>query len=238
MALYSSVPLYMGLFDHFYKRDEDSMQYRSTEENWQSPLECRLAENVHSAIRFHEPLHSVVRYQQSRSQSRHRRGLKRMVNIPGRSKGCLTCRKRKVKCGKCVLCHDIRAYSLLLDQTKASLPVSAAIKGAMTVKVTRIHFVSSSIAPVPKSLQEDREKHRLRRQQNVRMRATGWLSVAVPAGVLVVRPVMKKSVMSKESWLLGHSSGSRVSPRSETTFTQVFLLRICLCIWTSAKVQS
>ncbi len=232
MASYCSVPLYTVLFDHFYKRDEDSMQYQSTGDNWQSALECRLAENAHSAIKFHTPLHSVVRYQRSQSPSRHRRGLRRMVNIPGRSKGCLTCRRRKVKCGKCVSCHSIGAYSLLLDQTKASLRVSAATKGVMTVKATRTHFVSSSIAPVPKSLRENREKHRLRRQQNVQTRPTGWLSVAVPAGVLVVRLVMKKSVMSKESWLLGRSSESRVSPRSETTSTQVSLLRICLCIWT------
>ena len=213
MALYCSVPLYTVLFDDFYKRDADSMQYQSTEDNWQSPAECRLAENANSAVRLHKTLHSVVRYQQSRSQSRHQRGLQRMVNIPGRSKGCLTCRRRKVKCGKCVWCHSTRAYSLLLDQTKASLPVNAAIKGAMTVKATRIRFVWSSIAPVPKSLPKSREKHRLRKQQNVQTTATGWLSVAVAAGVLVVRLVMKKSAMSKESWLLDHFSQSRASPR-------------------------
>ena len=188
------------------------MQYRSTEDNWQFPVECRPAENAHVAGRLHKTLHSVVRYQRSQSHSRHQRGLKRMVNIPGRSKGCLTCRRRKVKCGKCKLCHSARAYSLLLDQTKASLPVNAATKGAMTVKATRTPFVSFSIAPVLKSLPEKREKHRLRRQQNVRTRATGWLSAEVAAGVLVVRLVMKKSVMSKESWLLDHSSESRGSP--------------------------
>ena len=213
MALYCSVPLYTVLFDHFYKRDADSMQYRSTEDNWQSPVECRLVENANSAVRLHKTLHSVVRHQQSRSQSRHQRGLQRMVNIPGRSKGCLTCRRRKVKCGKCVSCHGARPYSLLLDQTKASLPVNAATRGAMTVKATRIHFVWCSIAPVLKLLPKNREKHRLRRQQNAQATATGWLSVAVPAGVLVVRLVMKKSAMSKESWLLDRFSESRASPR-------------------------
>lgn len=163
MALYCSVPLYTVIFDHFYKRDGDSMQYQSNEDNWQSPVECRLAENAHIAGRPHKTLHSVVRYQGSRSQSRHQRGLKRMVNIPGRSKGCLTCRRRKVKCGKCKSCRSARAYSLLFDQTKASLPVNAAIKEAMTVKATRTHFVSSSTAPVLKSLREKRVKHRLRR---------------------------------------------------------------------------
>lgn len=166
MALYCSVPLFTVLFDHFYKRDADSMQYRSNEENWQSPVECRIAENANSAVRLHKTLHSVVRYQQCRSQSRHQRGLKRMVNIPGRSKGCLTCRRRKVKCGKCVSCHSARAYSLLFAQTKASLPANAATKAAMTVKATRIHFVWSSIAPVRKSLPKNREKHRLLRQRN------------------------------------------------------------------------
>lgn len=212
MALYCSVPLYTVLFDHSYKRDADSMQYRSNENNWQSPVECRVAENADSAVQLHKTLHSVVRHQQSRNQSRHQRGFKRMVNIPGRSKGCLTCRRRKVKCGKCVPCHGARAYSLLLDQTKASLPVNAATKAAMTVKATRIHFVWSSIAPVLKSLPKIREKHRLRRQQNVQTTATGWLSVAVPAGVLVVRLVMKKSAMSRESWLLDHFSENRAWP--------------------------
>ncbi len=188
------------------------MQYRSTEDNWQSPVECRLVENAHIAGRLHKTLHSVVRYQRSRSQSRHQRELKRMVNIPGRSKGCLTCRRRKVKCGKCKSCHSARAYSLLLVQTKANLPVNAATKGAMTVKAIRTHFVSSSIAPVLKSRPRKREKHRLRRQQNVQTRATGWLSAAVSAGALVVRLVMKKLVMSKESWPLDHSSESRGSP--------------------------
>ena len=141
MALYYSVPLYTVLFDHFYKRDGDSMQYQSTEDKWQSPVECRLAENAHIAGRPHKTLQSVVRYQLPRSQSRHQRGLKRMVNIPGRSKGCLTCRRRKVKCGKSESCHSARAYSLLFDQTKANLPVNAATKGTMTVKATRTHFV-------------------------------------------------------------------------------------------------
>ena len=141
MALDCLVPLYTVLFDHFYKRDADSMQYRSTEDNWQSPVEYRPVENANSAVRLHKTLHSVIRHQQPRSHSRHQRGLQRMVNIPGRSKGCLTCRRRKVKCGKCVLYHGARAYSLLLDQTKASLPVNAATRGAMTVKATRIHFV-------------------------------------------------------------------------------------------------
>ena len=212
MALPCSVPLYTVLFDHFYKRDADSMQYRSTEDNWQSPVECRLVENANSAVRLHKTLHSVVRHQQSRSQSRHQRGLQRMVNIPGRSKGCLTCRRRKVKCGKCKLWHSAGAHSLLFDQTKASLPANAATKGATTVKATRTHFVSSSIGPVLKSLSVKREKHRLRRRPKVQMRATGWLSAAVSAGVLVVRLVMKKLVMSKESWPLDHSSESPGSP--------------------------
>ena len=96
---------------------------------------------THVASRPHKTLYSVVKYQRYQSQSRHQGGLKRMVNIPGRSKGCLTCRRRKVKCGKCKSYHDARAYSLLFDQTKASLPVNAAIKGTMTVKAIRTHFV-------------------------------------------------------------------------------------------------
>ena len=82
----------------------------------------------------------------------------------------------------------------------------------MTVKVTRIRFVWSSIAPVPKSLPKSREKHRLRKQQNVQTTATAWLSVAAAAGVLVVRLVMKKLARSKESWLLERFSQSRVCP--------------------------
>ena len=168
--------------------------------------------NAHIAGRPHKTLQSVVRYQRSRNQSAHQRGFKRMVNIPGRSKGCLTCRRRKVKCGKCKSWHSAGSHSLFFDQTKASLPANAATKGATTVKATRTHFVSSSIGPVLKSLSVKREKHRLRRQPKVQMRATGWLSAAVSAGVLVVRLVMKKLVMSKESWPLDHSSESPGSP--------------------------
>ena len=212
VALYCSVPLYTVLFYHFYKRDGDSMQYRSTEDNWQSPVERRLDKKAHIAGRPQKTLQSVVRYQRSRNQSAHQRGFKRMVNIPGRSKGCLTCRRRKVKCGKCKSWYSAGAYSLLFDQTKASLPVNAAIKGATTVKATHTHFVSSSIGPVLKSLSVKREKHQLRRQPKVQTRATGWLSAVVSAGVLVVRLVMKKSGISKESWPLDHSSESRGSP--------------------------
>lgn len=60
-----------------------------------------------------------------------------MENIRGRSNGCITCLRKRVKCGEFhVINSTIMRHPLIITQMKGSLPVSIVIKQPALVKAT------------------------------------------------------------------------------------------------------